>query len=151
MLPKDRQDIELQITGGQPVSEERLAGIRDTLDWVERNTICLPRPTGLPDYHRRVLEAIDRTITDTFGMKLEEVYSDSRKHPLVLMRARAMTTFQQLTGSSEHQTAAAFSNVRARITFHHLKNVVENMDTLYPHERVKSEAFKESVISYLQK
>lgn len=149
MLQEEKEDIIRQITGDEPVSEERLAGIRDTLDWVERNTICLPRSSRLPDYHSRVLEAIDRTITDTFGMKLNEVYSASRKQPLVLMRARAMTTFQQFTGSTETQTVEAFGNVRTRITYHHLKNLVENMNNLYPQERIKSEAFKVSVINYL--
>ena len=146
MLPADKKDIIREITGGKPVSSHKIAGMRQALDWIERNTVCLPKANPTPTYRQAVLSAIDQTLSDTFGMNPERIRTKSHKRDVVLMRARAMTTYQSLTGSTQSQTVQAFNGVVDRCLLVHYTRLVKDTDALYPEEKNKTMRFRSAVI-----
>lgn len=145
----DKDRVLRYITNTAPLSEQQLEGARAALDWIERNAYCVVRVNYNPSYRQRVIKAIYDTIREDYHIRIEELFSTSRRRQLVLLRARAMTTFIEFTGASQNETARAFSGMRKRVAIPHYMNIIKDTCNLYPDERHNTEKFREAVISRL--
>lgn len=104
-------------------------GFSAALQW-----ICTggPNPTNtgqLKAFDEKVIDAIHRTIKEDFGHEPQDIYLDSRKREIVMLRVYSWEAYQMCTGASMEQTMRAFGGLRTHSTFANAKkNIIGSLD-----------------------
>ena len=104
-------------------------GFSAALQW-----ICTggPDPTNISQvesFDKKVINAIHATIREDFGRNPKEIYLNTRKHELVMLRVFSWEAYQMCTGASMEQTMLAFGGLRKHSTFAAAKrNIIGSLD-----------------------
>lgn len=91
-----------------------------------------PDPMNLAQvesFDEKVIAAIYATIREDFNYQPEEVFINSRKRELVMLRVFSWEAYQMCTGASTQKTMKAFGDLRDRSTFAVAKkNIIGSLD-----------------------
>ncbi len=101
------------------------------------------------EFKEKVVAAIHDTIRELYKTDPEKIYIQTRKRETVWIRSLSWVTFQKMTAATQEQTANAFRNSHQRVTFMHMKELVEEICSTYPEYKKKAELFQRRVLDKL--
>ena len=109
----------------------------------------IPAPYAAPYYfddRDSLLNAIEDTIREDLGFSPECIYSRSRKQQTVFLRSCAWSIYQEISGSTQQQTAAAFGQSHNRSTYVNMKRSALALKDAYPEYRKQFQIMKSGVM-----
>lgn len=141
MLPLTQEEIISRAFGKKPLPRKERQTANELLTWLDENTNIYIKPISSKRLRSKVHKAILDTISKDWKLDNKEVFSKSRKRTYVYVRALAHYTYQTLTGSTQSETTQAFGNTRARITYVHMRDLVQSLASTYPDYHQKMTEF----------
>lgn len=127
-----KKDIIVRALANETLSGREYRLANKLLMFLDSTMTFIPNPVPDDSFRSDVMDAIRQTLTDEFGYRIEDVFSHSRKRELVYLRDIAHYIYQNITGTTQEQTVAAFGNCRCRGTYPNMKKKVEDFAMIYP-------------------
>lgn len=139
MIPEKTNKIIEEIEKTMKLTPKQKEGVSIALRWVNDNYDCLPVIENKESIYRTVMKAIHETIRIDFNYEPSAILGKktTREHEKVFLRSCAWCVYNELTHSSQQETACAFGNVRQRVTFMNMKRVVSDLtETSRKHKEI---------------